>query len=271
MKIGIVGLGLIGGSVAKAIRKNMQEHTIVGLDMDDAVVNKALEEHVIDEKNDISSCDLVFVCLYPKDSVEYIRVAEFKKEAIVTDMCGIKRYVAQRVKSAAIKNEFCYIGSHPMAGKEVSGYAASDASLFDGASYILTCDSWTDKEACAALEGFVKKLGFGRVIVTTAEEHDRIIAYTSQLAHVVSNAYIMGKTVKEQAGFTAGSFEDLTRVAKVNPKMWAELFTGNADFLTSEIDELILHLNGMKTAIAQLQEKRVFDLLEEGNSIKEKL
>lgn len=270
MKIGIVGLGLMGGSLAKAINK-FTDHTIFGVDKNPKVIRQALDINAIDREGNIAACDVVFVCLYPDEAVQYICEAEFKPNAVVTDISGVKRPVWRGVKKAAQEKGIRYIGSHPMAGKEKSGFEESEHTLFFGASYIITCDGETDEEACALIEVLATKIGFTNVVRTHPEDHDRIIAYTSQLAHVVSNSYVKSRTAQEKSGYTAGSFEDLTRVAKLNPEMWTQLFLKNADYLVDEIDEFIKNLTSLRVAIAQGQEMRVLELLKEGSEIKEQL
>ncbi|MEG0585721.1 MAG: prephenate dehydrogenase/arogenate dehydrogenase family protein [Christensenellaceae bacterium] len=264
MKIGIVGLGIIGGSFAKAFKK-YTPYTVCGMDIDKAVLHEAKKAGAIDCTDEISTCDVVFVCMYPRACMRYINETIFKRNAVVTDICGIKRALVITNK------DIRYVGSHPMAGKETSGFASSDARLFCGASYIITHDAHTDSQAMQILEELATKIGFTQITKCDAIKHDRIIAYTSQLAHVVSNSYVKGKEHHEFQGFSAGSFADLTRVAQLNAEMWAELFIENGDFLVQEIDELMLHMTQIREAIAKKDEQTLRRLLQEGSDIKQKL
>lgn len=270
MKIGIVGLGLMGGSLAKAIKKHTV-HTVYGNDSSTAVLDAAMQDGAIDKIGNIHECDLVFVCLYPRDTVEYLLNTDFKSTAIVTDICGVKRFISERVSEKLTKKGIRYVGGHPMAGRELSGFSASNADLFRNASYIICKDEYTDENAVNLLIELAGEIGFSHFEITTPARHDHIIAYTSQLAHVVSNSYVKNKSVDENTGFTAGSFEDLTRVAQLNPIMWAELFAENSDFLVENLDELIHQLKTMRHAIGQKNEKELESMLREGSEIKQRL
>ncbi|MEA4854520.1 MAG: prephenate dehydrogenase/arogenate dehydrogenase family protein [Christensenella sp.] len=268
MKIGVVGLGLIGGSLARAI-KEYTDHKVCGADNDPAVITEAYRQGVIDSDTDVSGCDIVFVCLYPRDTVEYILQTSFKPGCIVADICGIKRFIAANVSAPLREKNVHYVGCHPMAGKETSGFANSEASLFQGASFIITHDKTTDQDAQNILADLAKQIGFTRITHCSAQKHDEVIGYTSQLAHIVSNAYVKSKAAEDFCGFSAGSFMDLTRVAKLNPVMWSELFTENSDILTAEIDELIKNITALRDAVAENDEDTLRKLLQEGSEKKE--
>ncbi|HBU11417.1 MAG TPA: prephenate dehydrogenase/arogenate dehydrogenase family protein [Clostridiales bacterium] len=269
MQIGIVGLGLLGGSLAKALKKNTP-HRVFGVDLDEEVVKSALAAHAIDGTGRIEECDVVFLCLYPKAAVEYALNNTFKACAVVTDICGVKRFVSDAIAVPLRKRGIRYVGSHPMAGREVSGFAASDADLFHGASYIITQRADTDEDAVRVLSSLALSIGFASVTRSTPEEHDRIIAYTSQLAHVVSNCYMRNPDAL-QRGFSANSFLDLTRVAKLNPAMWAELFMENAEYLMEDISLFIENLSQIKGALLARDEESLRRLLKEGSDIKSKI
>lgn len=270
MTIGIVGLGLIGGSIAKALRKNTS-YRIIGIDQNEETLKQALADQVIDASGSVCGCDVVYLCLYPKDCIAYAQQNEFLAGAVVTDICGVKRYMMEQMEPIAKSKGFMYIGSHPMAGRELSGYPASDAALFERASYIITPNDTTDELALSTIRQLAVQFGCARITQCSPEEHDKIIAYTSQLAHVVSNSYIKNKTAEHQQGFSAGSFLDLTRVAQLNPEMWTELFSLNHDFLLHEIDELLFHLSQVKDSLIAEDTNKLCALLKEGSDRKKHL
>jgi len=275
MKIAVVGLGLIGGSFAKAFAQ--QEGVVLYcLDRDEETLARARLEGAMDElltKDNIGQCDAVFVALYPKATESFLHeYAPFiSKSATVIDCGGTKRGICKEGFKLAEEYGFCFMGGHPMAGTHFSGFKYARASLFSGASMILVPKR---NETIETLEN-VKKLllmaGFKSVTVSTAEEHDRIIAYTSQLAHVVSNAYVKSPNAVVHKGFSAGSYKDLTRVAKLNPSMWAELFLENSDNITFEIENLIRELQKYSDAIKKGDREELQKLLEEGTKIKESI
>ncbi len=270
MTVGVVGLGLMGGSIAKALsEKTLCD--VYGLDCDEQVMAQALACGAIAGEAQMAQCDLVFVCLFPRDAVAFMRKTKFKRGAIVADICGVKGYVEEEVASFLQRKGVRYVGTHPMAGKELSGFANSDAGLFCGASLILTQCEQTDPKAVALLSDLGEQMGFEQVTVCSAREHDAVIAYTSQMAHVVSNCYVKSDTALRFDGFSAGSFQDLTRVAKLNPVMWSELFCENAELLSREIDVLITHMQQMQTAILNRDETLLQELLQEGSERKKLL
>lgn len=189
----------------------------------------------------------------------------------MSDLCGIKGRVCDRVREAAAGRDFTFIGSHPMAGREHSGYDSSLPDLFVGASVLLTPFPGTDRAKIDALAVFYRSLGFSQAVETTPEEHDRIIAYTSQLAHVVSNAYVKSPTAALHHGFSAGSYRDLTRVARLNEDMWTELFLENRAPLKAEVDGLIERLTRYSAALGENDAAALHDLLKEGREIKERI
>lgn len=270
MRIGIVGLGLLGGSLARAF-KQYTPHTVCGADKNPGVVEAAYTAGAIDCDTDVSACDVVFVCLYPRDCVSYMLKANFKKNAIVTDISGVKQFVANEVSAYLKEHGIRYVGTHPMAGRETSGFFNSDAGMFLGASFIVTVDKDTNSEAVDLLCALAKEIGFAKITKCSAKKHDEVIAYTSQLAHVVSNAYVKSDASQEFSGFSAGSFMDLTRVARLNPAMWAELFIENANELLKEIDELQKNVGAVRAAIATRDEDTLRALLKDGSDKKERL
>lgn len=271
MVITVVGLGLIGGSFCKAI-KEKTEHTCLGIDLSEDVIERAISEKTIDgECKDLSLSDITIICLYPEATVEFIlkNKDKFKKGSIVTDVCGIKEYVVSSVKDAVTDCGVTFIGAHPMAGREFSGYAYALSDLYDNASFIMTPEN-APEDAVSTLEKLVLSLGFGKVVKTTPREHDEIIAYTSQLAHIVSSAYIKSPTLQKEVGFSAGSFKDLTRVAKLNEDMWTSLFIKNKEPLIFEIKEIIERLSEYLTSLENEDSDTMKELLKNGRILKEK-
>lgn len=274
MNIAVVGMGLIGGSLCKAIKEKC-DYTLWGCDTDSAVSQKALKENCVDEiieKEKLGEADMTFVCLHPETTIKFIKKnAElFKKGSIVCDVCGVKTIVAEKCEGTLKKNGVFYVGTHPMAGREFSGFDYSSGSLFEGADFIITKTENTDKNAAAKVAALAEEIGFGEVVYSTPQEHDKIIAYTSQLAHIVSSAYIKSPTLEKQPGFSAGSFLDMTRVAKLNEKMWTSLFLMNRKAIKFELDMLIAHLKEFRSAIKYEDDEELMKLLADGRKRKEK-
>ena len=272
MDIAICGLGLIGGSSAKAIKAKTQ-HRVYGFDISSETLDAASACGAIDErltKETLSLCDIVIVALYPKASVDFVKshARHIKKGSALADFCGVKRSVAEPMSSTAEDNGFTYVGCHPMAGIEKSGFSFSNADLFNGASMIMTPKEGDDESANMLSELFLA-MGFGAVKYSTPFEHDKIVAYTSQLAHVLSSAYIKSEAALSFRGFSAGSFSDMTRVAYLNEEMWSELFLQNADFLSEEIDGLCERLAMYSAAVKQGDKEALSALLKEGKERKE--
>lgn len=272
MNITVVGLGLIGGSFCKAISRRT-EHKCYGMDINNDVICSAIaEKAIIDRAKDVSQSDLTIVCLYPEATIEFIlnNCNKFKKGSIIIDSCGIKRAITEKVSEKLSEQGVTFIGAHPMAGREFSGFDYSIPELFENASLILTPDEKTDEEKVSVVRNLAYQLSFKKVVITTPEEHDRIISYTSQLAHIVSSAYIKSPTAQEQSGFSAGSFKDLTRVARLNENMWTSLFLLNKENLISEISLIIENLNDYKNALESDDSETLNSLLKEGRILKEK-
>ena len=268
MNIGLIGLGLIGGSVAKALKKNTP-HTVLGYDISEQVLYKAALLEAIDgelTEDRLPICDMVIVATRPQNAIDYVRdhACSFKKGAIVMDMCGIKEQVCEALMPLAEQNGFLFIGAHPMAGIEYSGFDYANTNLFANASIILTPPKGVGIETLDMLKKFWGAIGFSHLEITNPENHDRIIAYTSQLAHVVSSAYIKSPTAQEQYGYSAGSYKDMTRVAKLDAEMWTELFLANRKPLLHEIDTLMANLGSYRAAIAAGDAEQLTALLQEG-------
>lgn len=270
MKIGVVGLGLIGGSVARALSR-CGKHEVCGVDADRETMERALRDGAVAREGGVDRCEVVYICLHPYAAVKYIRTGTFRAGAIVTDVCGIKKFLRDEVETLLDRNGLRYVGSHPMAGREKGGYASGSADLFAGASYIITTDDETDAEAVRTLSDLALDMGFGSVTISTPEEHDRIIAFTSQMAHVVSNAYVKNAAALEERGFSAGSFQDLTRVARLDPDMWTELFIENREELVSNLDEFIGNLVSLRDSIDAGDASRLRELLKDGSDRKIRL
>ncbi len=254
MNIGIIGLGLIGASLAEAVHTYTSD-TVFGRDIDANTMRAALGSKTIDgELTDtlLSECDLVIIALYPRAARAVLAAIApiLKKGAVIVDCCGIKRAICAEGKELADRYGLTFIGGHPMAGRECWGYESAKAELYSGASMILTPDAQEDEATVSRISDWFLSLGFGRITRVSAEEHDAIIACTSQLAHVLSSAYIRSETAARHEGLSAGSFRDMTRVAALNDRMWSEIFLDNKDFLLSEIDGLIEHLADYRRAIA---------------------
>lgn len=273
MKICIAGLGLIGGSFAKTIKKRT-EHEVYGIDLNSDVLSAALREGAIDKKGGaelLSECDMTIVCLYPDRTVKFIldNLDKFRRGSLVIDVCGVKAAVVDAVSEPLRERGIEFIGVHPMAGREFSGFDYALDNLFDEASFIITPTEKTDPEKLRFLEKFALDIGFRQYVLSTTEEHDRIIAYTSQLAHVVSNAYVKSPSLSLQAGFSAGSFQDLTRVAKLNEDMWSTLFLMNKQPLIDEVETIIRHLEEYKRAMETDDREYLMELLRDGRIKKE--
>ena len=275
MKVGIIGLGLMGGSLAKAISFGT-EHTVWGTNRSPEAVSKALFVGAIEKeltKEDLSLCDLVIISLYPQASIDYIKENAhlFKKGAIVMDISGVKRYVCDALYENAKENEFVFIGAHPMAGLHLSGFEHSTAKIFNNSSMILTPYEDTPVECINTIKELFLKIGFTNIQMSTPEEHDKIIAFTSQLAHVVSNAYVKSPNAQIHKGFSAGSYKDLTRVAYLNENMWSELFLENRDNLINEIDSIVNNLIQYRDAMADNDRERLTEILRDGRILKEQI
>ena len=272
MNVGIVGLGLIGGSMAKST-KARTGHTVWGADLDKETMTMARMCGAIDAPltdENLPQCDLILVAIRPGAAVEWVRTHAhlIAPSALLVDLCGVKRTVVSAITPIARERGFAYIGGHPMAGRERGGFTASSEDLYVGASMILTPDQRTDMQLLETLKAFFLDLGFAGLTFSDPEEHDRIIALTSQLAHIVSSAYVKSPEAQRRRGFSAGSFQDMTRVARLDEDMWTELFLDDADYLTTELDELIVHLREYADAIRARDAQALRALLRDGREKK---
>ena len=274
MTVGVAGLGLIGGSFVKAYHEAGER--VLAWNRTRSVLDFALLEGSADgELNEetIKECDLILVALYPEAAIGFIsRMAPYiNKESFVIDCCGTKRVVCAACFPMAERYGFTYIGGHPMAGTQYSGYKYAKATLYKGQPMVLVPPVFDDIAMLSKAEELLAPALFGRFSVTTAEKHDEMIAFTSQLAHVVSNAYIKSPTAGLHKGFSAGSYRDMTRVAWLNPGMWAELFLENRDFLGRELDTIIKALGEYRKAMEEGDRETLISLLDEGRRRKEEV
>ena len=274
MTVGIVGLGLIGGSFAKAYHASGER--VLAQDIDRDVLSFAVNSGAVDEEltdGTMAECDLILLAVCPAAAVEWLRknAPKIASHTIVIDCCGTKRTVCAACFPIAAQYGITYLGGHPMAGTQFSGFKYAKADLYRGAPMVLVPPRFDDIELLSHVKDLLSPAGFGSYSVTTAEQHDEMIAFTSQLAHVASNAYIKSPTAKKHKGFSAGSYKDMTRVAWLAPHMWAELFLENRDFLLKEIDCYIEHLSQYKAAMEQNDEEELIRLLDEGKKRKEEV
>ena len=272
MNVGIVGLGLIGGSMAKSI-KARTGHTVYGTDLNAEIMTMARMCGAIDApltEENLPSCDLILVAIRPQAAIDWVKshAAAISKSAIVVDLCGVKRSVVAAIAPVAEQYGFAYIGGHPMAGRERGGFTAATDDLYVGASMILTPDKRTDMQLLETLKAFFLDVGFAGLTFSTPEEHDRIIAFTSQLAHIASSAYVKSPEAQRRRGFSAGSFQDMTRVARLDEDMWTELFLADADYLTGELEVLVQHLNEYLDALKNRDAEQLRALLRDGREKK---
>ncbi len=272
MNVGIVGLGLMGASFGRTI-KNKTQDKVFGIDCDQSVMLKASLIGCIDgvlDKNTLPIVDLLIISVFSRD---FLKVAKeylpyLKDGATVIDFCGNKGAICADMKELSKKyDKINFIGGHPMAGREFSGIDHSIKTLFERASMLLVPVK-ADIFVVEKIKKYFLSLGFGEVVFTDADTHDKTIAFTSQLCHIVSNAYIKSKTAKEHHGFSAGSYRDLTRVARLNSKMWSELMIDNADKLIYELNVLMENLNKYQSALLNKDQEQLQALLEEGNVLK---
>lgn len=272
MKILVVGLGLIGGSLCKALKK-YTTHYVIGCDINHDIEFAALRDVAIDEEfnNDYSGIDLIIISLFPEQTESFLKenITLFNKNTLITDVCGIKGDFSTRVKALADDNGLRYVGVHPMAGKEFGGYANSSSDLFQRANFIVTPFEDSKESDIELLKSLASEIGAGKIVVTSPDNHDKMIAYTSQLAHIVSSAYVKSPELKLECGFSGGSFQDMTRIATMNEKMWTDLFMQNRDNLIFELDTLIDNLNKYSHALRFGDSEELLELIAEGRKLKE--
>ena len=274
MKVGILGLGLIGGSLARAYA--LEGHTVFAANRSESMLSFAMLAGAVHGKLDaetIPDCDLILLAIYPGGSAAWLEENAHlvSKDTLVLDCCGIKREICERCFPLADKFGFTFVGGHPMAGSQFSGFKYSRANLYEGAPMVLVPPVFDDIQLLDRVKKALQPCRFGSFSVTTAEAHDKMIAFTSQMPHIVSNAFIKSPTAQSHKGFSAGSYKDLTRVAWLNAPMWAELFMENKDFVLEELEFFIASLTAYRDALQDNDMDTLTALLEEGKKRKEEV
>lgn len=274
MRVGILGLGLIGGSMARAYA--LEGHTVLACEKDAQMLSFAMLAGAVHEKltaQTIPSCDLILLAIYPSGSAAWLKenAPMVSPDTLVIDLCGIKRDICSRSFPLADQYGFTFVGGHPMAGSQFSGFKYSRANLFEGQPMVLVPPRFDDMELLDRCKQALSPCHFGSFSVTTAENHDHMIAFSSQMPHILSNAFIKSPTAKHHKGFSAGSYRDLTRVAWLNPQMWAELCLENKDFALQELDIYLKNLQAYRKALAEDDLEQLTALLEEGKRCKEEV
>ena len=274
MNVGILGLGLIGGSLARAYARN--GHAVYAADLDESILEFAQLAGIVCgklDKNTIPTCDLILPAIYAGGSAAWLEenAQYICSDALVIDCCGIKHQICECGFRLAKEYGFTFIGGHPMAGSHFSGFKYSRSNLFQGAPMVLVPPVFDDPMLLERAKEALKPCNFGSFSVTTAQTHDETIAFTSQMPHIVSNAYIKSPTAQSHKGFSAGSYKDLTRVAWLNPPMWAELFLSNKENILKELDYYISSLTEYKNAIETNDEAELIRILDEGRRCKEEV
>lgn len=274
LTVGIVGLGLMGGSFAKAYQE--AGHTVLAWNRSRDTLELAMMNGVVDREltaETIGQCDLIIIALYPRATIDYLTemAPHISKHTLVMDTCGTKRVVCQACFALSRQYGFDFVGGHPMAGTQFSGYKYSRASMYKDASMILVPQNFDDIAFFDRIKAMLAPCRFGRITITTAENHDRMIAFSSQMAHVVSNAFVKSPSAREHKGYSAGSYKDMTRVAWLNESMWAELFLENKDYLLQELDTFLENLSQYRQALADNDRDKMESLLREGRLIKEEV
>ena len=272
LTVGVVGLGLIGGSFAKAYQA--AGHRVLAWNRSPSVLEKAIAMGCVCgelTKETIGECDLVLLCIFPRAAIDWLTemAPHVGQKPLVIDCCGTKRVVCSACFPLAEQYGFTYLGGHPMAGTQYSGLKHARTNLYRGAPMVIVPPETCDIELLDRAKKLLSPAGFGRYSVTTADRHDKMIAFTSQMAHVVSNAYIKSPTAAVHKGFSAGSYKDLTRVAWLNPSMWSELFMENKDYLLAELNTLLENLGAYKSALENDDQELLTRLLDEGRRCKE--
>ncbi len=272
MNVGILGLGLIGGSLARAYSK--AGHQVYACDADKSMLEFAQLAGIVTDtldENTIPKCSLILLAIYADASATWLEKHGqlISKDAFVIDCCGIKKDICNRCFPVAEKYGFTFMGGHPMAGSHFSGFKYSRSNLFQGAPMVLVPSRFDDPVLLETAQKLLSPCGFGSFSVTTAEAHDSMIAFTSQMPHIISNAFIKSPTATNHKGFSAGSYKDLTRVAWLNPEMWAELFLSNKEHVLKELSYFIESLKEYQSAIEQNDTAQLIKLLDDGKKCKE--
>lgn len=275
MTVGIVGLGLIGGSLAKAYKRS-EGIRVLAFNRSREMLEFAFLAEAADAElttDNIAECDLLLLCTYPASAIEYLKNAarHISPKTVVIDCLGTKREVCAAGFALAEQYGFTYAGGHPMAGTHNSGFKHSREDMFDGAPMVIVPPEHHDMELLDRIKELLDPVGFGSISVTTAQRHDELIAFTSQMPHIISNAYVKSPRAAWHKGFSAGSYRDLTRVAWLNPGMWTELFMENRDNLINELDFLIGELGRYRAALDGKDAEALERLLDEGRMRKKEI
>lgn len=270
--VGVIGLGLIGGSIAKAYKAAGWK--VLAYDSNHSITDFAILSGIVDAElttENMKDCNVIHIAITPKAAIEYLKqnAEQMPKDGLVIDDCGTKREIARIGFELAEKHGFTFVGGHPMAGSHLSGFKNSKSTMFHNASMIIVPPEFDDINLYDKIKQALRPMGFKKVVFTTADDHDRMIAYTSQLPHVVSNAFIKSPEAMEHKGYSAGSFRDLTRVAWLNENMWTELFLENKDNLLKEINLLIDNLKEYAKALNDENNEYLCNLLRDGRIAKE--
>ncbi len=274
MNVGIVGLGLIGGSFAKVLSKN-EKYTVYAYDIDKTTLHYAMMTGAVRyelSSDNIGECEFLIISLYPEATVKYLRgnADKISKNTVVIDTAGTKRSICDAGFRLANEHGFIFVGGHPMAGTQFSGFKHSRDTLFNNATMVVTPKRDEDLHVLDRIKSLMLDCGFAKLNITDADTHDELIAFTSQLAHVVSNAYVKSPAALSHKNFSAGSYRDLTRVARLNEDMWTDLFLDNRDNLLNELDIIIKNLQKYRAALDRSDETELKSLLREGRIIKER-
>lgn len=275
MDIAIIGLGLIGGSLARTV-KLRTDHRVFGADRDPETLRLAREMGAVDgELNDekLRGCSFVLIALNPSDIVAWVEEHRHRiaPGALVIDCGGVKQKVMDGVTPIVRGRAWHFIGGHPMAGREYSGFRYARDDLFDNASMVLTPMPEEELPVLQRARDFFMDLGFRRVQFTTPPIHDEIVAYTSQLPHILSSAYIKSPLADRHRGFSAGSFSDMARVSRLNEAMWTEIFLDNREPLLRELDAMMDRLGTYRRALERGDAETLQNLLREGRERREAL
>ena len=274
MKIVIWGLGLIGGSIAKALKQNT-DHQVLGMDVNEDSLLDACSCGAIDGKaglEDLKTADVVYLCVYPQAALDFAREHGqlLPEGCVLTDTCGVKAAVCAGMEKLRGTGRYAFVAGHPMAGKELSGFSASDPSIFVGASYLVAPQD-APEWAVRRVEGLAERMGFGRIVHTTPRRHDQMIAFTSQVPHALACAYVASPRCPEHKGFSAGSYRDVSRVANINEVLWSRLFLDNQEALVEELDQLQADLKAIRDAVAAGDEPALRELLRKAGEIKRRV
>lgn len=274
MEITIVGLGLIGGSMALALRK-MNPRKIWAIDVDQIILEEAYVQGIIDGGSSdgadiLRHSDLVVMCIYPGLAIQFMKenMANFKSGAVITDTGGIKGKIVREIWKV-LREDLDFVGGHPLAGKECSGFRHASADLLMGANYLVTPVEKNKKESIAIVEKMICSMGCQKPIYMSPDKHDEIIALTSQLPHLIATALMNSSSYYDTDKLIGGSFRDATRVAQMNVRLWSELLVENKGNILTQIDIFMDNITRMKDALTRGDEDSLIQLLNKGNQARQ--